>query len=419
MSTPVTNIPSLCTALQSVPLGAIIPAAQTFISPPIAGNFPLSAMAPLKAILDSQKYVLTYHSETDSFMLMQGAGKRWETRRLFNGSLKDVISDRFLELSDASELKGALAGEGLNAEEINIPDLITAGLLTQSAGNEFLHALGAESWWAKFINPGPRKERSGSRVVRELERSLEMLTSAFLSGAIETVGNTAVTLARLPGVVVKAYKTTWNTPKIGPNMKGLTSVMIPPAAVLTPPLILLGSAVWGIGGGAWRAVDYGVKGAVRKAFGDVTAIDEKSTIGVDTVSDQLMKPLEDGEQPFDIKLLGLGAGLAGAVVSPVVSVPVITAMSFPRSVQIYLQLMNRIWNDDDEHGIVLKSTYSALLTVAMPLAVALVPVAGTLAELGEGAAQGYKNGVTGAVGHSIQRIRDFWSATGKLARDEE
>lgn len=268
--------------------------------------------------------------------------------------------------------------------------------------------------WRRFIHP-PKIQRGEPSALNNARVAGAILFGAAVTAPVETVGNTAAVVLRLPNAVTEAYRTTWATPNVGPNIKVLTSVLILPAAVAAVPLAVVASALWGLGFGGYAGAEYGALNAVKPAFGHVEWVWKHGDSGVlADFTKELRAPLEEGKEPFDIRILEAFRGLAGAVASVAIEVPLVSAMAVFRTPRAFV----RVWTDlvpeiAKESGIV-GGAVGILATAAVPVAAALFPVGAVIWGLGEGAVEGYQRGIAAAVGKAMSRVGDAWKWSGKL-----
>lgn len=271
--------------------------------------------------------------------------------------------------------------------------------------------------WRRFINPPEvhRASREGG-VMRGVELAGAVLLGAAVVVPVEVVGNTVAVTLRLPNVVSEAYRNTWATQQVGPNIKVLTSALIPVAAATLPALVAVASALCGIGYGAYAGMQYGALNAVRPAFGHIEHVWKWG--GSDALAfftREMRAPLKPGQEPFDIRILEAGKGLVGGVASAAVEALFAGAIGVCRIPQALLRvwtgLVPKIAGDSGPFGLAV----GILGTAAVPVAAALCPVAATFFGLGEGAVKGYQGGVAAALEKAVSRVGDFWRWSGKLA----
>lgn len=269
--------------------------------------------------------------------------------------------------------------------------------------------------WQRFISPPKVKDVEDQGVVAHTRVACAMLCGAAVTAPVEALGNTAAVTLRLPNAVFEAYRTTWRTPKVGPKIKGLTSVLIPVAAATLPPLAAVASTLWGLGYGAYAGAQYGALNAVRPAFGHIDKIWQLGAAdALSHFTEEMRAPLKPGEEVFDIRILEAGHGLVGGVASAAIEAVVAGAIGVYRMPGAWWRLWTAGVPKVAEESVPISLAVGILGTAVVPVAAALCPVAGAFFGLGEGAVEGYRRGVAAALGKSVSRVGDFWKWSGKL-----
>ncbi len=242
------------------------------------------------------------------------------------------------------------------------------------------------------------------------------LAGAVVGAGIETVGNTASSLYRMPEALFQSYKALWNTEQIGPVLKTTIGLLLPAAAVATPVLVALGSAGYGLFHGFQEGVENGVGSAAKECAKDVKRFhNDLSGKLIDELRKYESEPLEPGEEPYDIKLIeggkALVGGAAGAVIDGV-GIGAVTLVQTPRGV---VKAYKEIWNSD--MGPVQKVTCSILVPPAAVLAAPLGVVGGAIYGLAIGAKEGYQNGLGASVEKTGEAVKDWWDTTNEALKD--
>lgn len=96
-----------------------------------------------------------------------------------------------------------------------------------------------QEYEAKPLEPGEK-----AYDIRLVEAGKGLIGGA-VAGAVEGVGVGAITLARIPQGIVKAFSEIWKSDQ-GPVLKTCESLLVPPAAILAAPLGAVGGLVYGI-----------------------------------------------------------------------------------------------------------------------------------------------------------------------------
>lgn len=235
--------------------------------------------------------------------------------------------------------------------------------------------------------------------------------SAFVGAAagavIETAGVTTLSLLSTPRNVIQAYKTLWNTERLGPILKTTLGALIPAAAVATPVAAALGSCVYGLYRGFTQGMEGGVGHAISETAGDVNNF-RKEMGGklIQWLKEVETEPLPPGEEPYEIRVIEGGKGLVGAAAGAVidgVGVGAITLVNTPRAT---VKAFRTILKDED-HGPIWKTTVGLLVPPVAILATPIGLVGGALWGLGTGAAKGYSEGLGESLTNSVDNVRKF------------
>lgn len=207
-------------------------------------------------------------------------------------------------------------------------------------------------------------------------------------------------LKHLPKALKVAYKVTYRTTAIGPNLKAVVYTLLPVSGLLVIPLVPAVTALAGIGLGAHRAIKDGVAKVPKDAWDLAKEIGE-AKIGEALVraDDYMPKALPDGEKPFDIRVFeaakGVLAGLGCAAVSAVV-VPIIAER------WLIPHLNRRVWAND------VNLPLNLLIQTLATAGLALSPVLAILGGLGHGLYRGCRLGYTkGFRAAFTQTFKDF------------
>ncbi len=265
--------------------------------------------------------------------------------------------------------------------------------------------------------PEPAPEPAAQFHPRDItiRQAVSGLAGAIATAGIETVGNTASSLVRLPQATFQAYKTLINTPQIGPVLKTAIALTLPVGALAAPVLTAIGSAGFGLFHGADVGVEKGFSAACQTGTKDVKRFDQEiSGTLVQSMKSWETEPLPAGQKPFDIHPAGAVKGLAAGLVGAVVDGAGMGALTLARTPQGIGKAFSEIKNS--EQGPVLKTTESLLVLPAATLAAPLALVGGALVGLVSGSAEGYKNGFISGADKTVHYVKEFNDGVNDMLR---
>jgi hypothetical protein len=243
-----------------------------------------------------------------------------------------------------------------------------------------------------------------------------LLLGAPISAGISGVCNTVNTFKHLPKATYTAYKTIWKSKKLGPNLKVLLSALVPFGVVLTPPIVLLGSTIFGLGHGFWTAIDKGSYNKVpRESWELVKRLDNTIKENLDECLTGNDEELND--EYFDIRILEAIRGLLCALIfAPIEAVGVVLALIhkwFP----VVFRLYKHLWHTDGTIvNFIFNIALALLITVAALLSIPLAPLCAALFSIGDMSYQGYKFGFAEAGKRCFNHIKDFHSLLTDMAK---
>lgn len=234
---------------------------------------------------------------------------------------------------------------------------------------------------------------------------------ALLGSALEMVLNGATSLYEVFPAAASMYTLTQKANTIGPNLKALIYVLgIPSAAILTPPLVTLGSGVFGLWRGFTSGLNKGLKGTLTGTMLDQAYIRHFSK---DIIQAQIEAykpdPLEPGTKPIDIRV---GESLRGALAGLTATVPMgvgVFLTSLGYSPKVILKAWQNIWSDGSFMPV-LSILTSFLTPIAVLLLLVLSPVAGMAWGIGRGAYYGYTKGYVESLQKSLGDLADYRKA---------
>ena len=96
-----------------------------------------------------------------------------------------------------------------------------------------------------------------------------MLVGSLVSGAIMSVGAVVIGLFNLPSAIGASYKALYNETRVGPYVKMAIGATIPVISVLSPVLLGLAGAGYGMFVGGSNGLITGIFKAVVEAFVEV------------------------------------------------------------------------------------------------------------------------------------------------------
>lgn len=233
------------------------------------------------------------------------------------------------------------------------------------------------------------------------------LIGAVIGAGVETVGNTASSLVRLPGAVGRTYKALIGTEMLGPVLKTTIGAALLPVAVAVPVLVAIGSAGYGMFHGFTAAAEHGIAAAATETAKDVKKFHEtiSGTALREALSEFENAKLEPGKEPYEIKIVegarGLAAGATAAVVDGV-GVGAVTLINTPRGV---IKAANEIWKSDA--SLPTKTVATILIPAGAALAAPLGTVGGAIYGLVVGTKDGYTDGYGKAVSKSVETVGDY------------
>lgn len=266
--------------------------------------------------------------------------------------------------------------------------------------------------------PAPPPEEPIDGVDLTWGQAFRGLAGAVVVSGIETVGNTASSLVRLPGAVAHAYSALYQTEALGPVLKTTLGAALVPAAVAIPMLTALGSAGFGLVRGFGEGAQKGVSAAARQGMDDVKRFhQEVAGTALHEALDALAGyKLEPGQKPYEIRVadgvIGLGAGVTAAAIESV-GVGAVTALNTPRGV---IRAAEELWKS--EASMPAKTVASLLIPAGAVLATPFGVVGGALHGLVEGTRLGYGEGFGPATSAALENVAEYSKLVDKvLERD--
>jgi hypothetical protein len=231
-------------------------------------------------------------------------------------------------------------------------------------------------------------------------RGLEgLLVGGPLVGAIELIGNTGITIYRMPRVLYESYRALWRETRIGPNLKTIGSLVLPVAAGLTLTAELIVSLGYGYGIGFYKTLDKNLAAAIKRGKTDVKDFFEYITAEfISQLKSYTPKKLPAGKEPFDLKFLESGRALLALMITT----PIGGVGSFLITLWNLAPIIKKLWQYIRDYGREEELPKLALIVnCAIPIFalvwLGLAPVGGAILALGEGAYRGYSIGIRASV----------------------
>ena len=253
------------------------------------------------------------------------------------------------------------------------------------------------------------------------------LVAAPIVAVIEGVGNTASSIVKTPQALFHAYGALAEEKKIGPILKTAIAVTLPIAAALTPPLTAIGSILFGAYRGFAEAgveasgdeAQKGIANAISEGFKDVGRFhNDMAGEMIQELAEYQSEPLEAGEKPFDINVVGAAEGiLAGAVSAGITAVGagVSVAINTPKAV---VKAMSEVWDADSDFNLPAKVGATVMTAPAAVLAAPLGVAGGALYGLGVGTYDAYNKGFGTAVKEQVDDVKKLNTFINEALQDD-
>lgn len=240
-------------------------------------------------------------------------------------------------------------------------------------------------------------------------KALRAIPSSLAGAVICGVGVGAASLVDVPRVTVSAARSLWHTPKIGRNLKVMTGLLLPVAAAASLVLSPIAGALYGLVTGFANGAEKGVADAVKSAAKDVGRYhNEVAGEAVKWLKDEQTANLPEGQEPYDVSVLGAGKGLVGGAISGTITGVAATALAAGYAIPGAVRAEVELWKSDIP--VPFKIVGTPVVPIAVGLAACLAPAAGVLYGLGMGARDSYKEGIGEAIGNSAEAVKKANSA---------
>jgi len=236
-------------------------------------------------------------------------------------------------------------------------------------------------------------------------KALRAVPSALAGAVICGVGAGAASLVDVPRVTVSAAQALAKTPKIGTNLKVMTGVLMPFAAVASMVLSPVAGALYGLCTGFVNGAERGVGAAAKMAAHDIkTYHNEACGNAVKWLKDEQTANLPEGETPYDVSLGGAAKGLVGGAINGTIGGVAATGLAVGYAIPAFVRAEAEMWKSDIP--LPFKVVGTPIVPVAVGLAACLAPVAGALYGLGMGAKDSYSKGIGESVVHTGETVKD-------------
>lgn len=248
-------------------------------------------------------------------------------------------------------------------------------------------------------------------------KALRAVPSALAGAVICGVGAGAASLVDVPRVTVSAAQALAKTPKIGTNLKVMTGVLMPFAAVASMVLSPVAGALYGLCTGFVNGAERGVGAAAKMAAHDIkTYHNEACGNAVKWLKDEQTANLPEGETPYDVSLGGAAKGLVGGAINGTIGGVAATGLAVGYAVPALVRAEVEMWKSDSI-PLPFKVVGTPIVPVAVGLAACLAPVAGALYGLGMGAKDSYSKGIGESVVHTGETVKEAFHGLNKVIFD--
>lgn len=255
--------------------------------------------------------------------------------------------------------------------------------------------------------------KKGSDDTSNVWKALRAIPSSLAGAVICGVGVGAASLVDVPRITAHAAKSLIKTPKIGPNLKVLTGILMPVAAVASMIISPLAGALYGLVSGFANGAEKGVGEAISKAAHDVKRYHTDVTeSAVKWLKDEQTSDLPQGQEAYDISIGGGVKGLVGGVVNGAVAGVAATGLAAVYSIPGAVRAEAELWKSDIP--LPFKIVGTPVVPVAVGLAACLAPAAGVLYGVGMGAKDSYTKGIGTSIVHTAENIKEANSGLAKI-----
>ncbi|MFN8610275.1 MAG: hypothetical protein U0931_22250 [Vulcanimicrobiota bacterium] len=236
-------------------------------------------------------------------------------------------------------------------------------------------------------------------------KAIRAVPSSLAGAVICGAGAAGSTLINGPGAFKEACVTLAKTPKIGTNLKVLTGLMLPVAAVAGLVLSPVAGALYGLVTGFAHGAEKGIGHAVGEAADDIKKYHtEVAGSAVKWLKDEQTSNLPEGQTPYDVSIGGAAKGLVGGAINGTIAGVAATGLAVGYAVPGFLRAEAELWKSDIP--VPFKVVGTPLVPVAVGLAAGLAPAAGVLFGMGMGAKDSYQKGIGESVVNTGKAIKD-------------
>ena len=247
--------------------------------------------------------------------------------------------------------------------------------------------------------------KKGGDDTSNIWKAIRAVPSSLAGAVVCGVGATVSSAINAPRVTFEAAKALAKTPKIGTNLKVMTSVLMPFAAVAAVALSPVAGALYGLCTGFVRGAEKGIGEAVSEGARDIKKYHtEVSGSAVKWLKEEQTANLPEGETPYDIPIAGAAKGLTGGAINGVIGGVAATGLAAGYAIPGFLRAEAELWKSDIP--VPFKIVGTPLVPVAVGLAACLAPAAGALYGLGVGAKDSYQKGIAESISHTGKTIKE-------------
>jgi hypothetical protein len=247
-------------------------------------------------------------------------------------------------------------------------------------------------------------------------KAVRAVPGAVAGALVCGVGATLSSAYNVPKVTIEATKALIKTPKIGTNLKVMTGVLMPFAAVAAVALSPVAGALYGLCTGFMRGAEEGVGEAVSGGAKDIKKYHTQvAGSAVEWLKDEQTANLPEGETPYDIPIAGAAKGLVGGAVNGVIGGAAATVLAAGYAIPGAVRAEAELWKSDIP--LPFKIVGTPLVPVGVALAAGLAPAAGVIYGLGAGAATSYQKGIGESVVKTAETVKEANSGLYKAIFD--
>ncbi len=224
-----------------------------------------------------------------------------------------------------------------------------------------------------------------------------------------------------PRAAWNSVRVTYQTPRLGPNLKTVCLVTMPVAIVAAPVLVVVAGTAYGAG--AAFVATFGEEGNIfegmGKAWSGVGSASELLTDAMPKFSHYLPPALKDTETPYEIPLIPAIKSVVSGFVGTAIEAPMELTLCVLHAPRLVWRSFRFIWTsgkdeaffDDDDmsalsvHGFVMRVFLSICFLLALALVTALLPILTVVGSLSLHVYRCYKRGLRRAWSGVVNDLR--------------